>query len=155
MPAARPPDGDANPACGSARENRCNSGQASPVASIEGLNGASWRRSTRPGRVGVIGRREIVDRQDHFQLRIGDRPDPSKAAVLDRRPGLAVSSGPSSTGLVWEATMDVGNWLRGLGLGRYETAFRDSSIDIDVLPDLTDGDFEKLGVTLGDRKRLL
>jgi class 3 adenylate cyclase/predicted ATPase len=51
--------------------------------------------------------------------------------------------------------MDVGDWLRGLGLGRYVTAFRDSSIDVDVLPDLTDSDFEKLGVTLGDRKRLL
>ncbi len=51
--------------------------------------------------------------------------------------------------------MDVGDWLKSLSLGRYEAAFRDSSIDVDVLPDLTDDDLEKLGVTLGDRKRLL
>jgi class 3 adenylate cyclase/tetratricopeptide (TPR) repeat protein len=51
--------------------------------------------------------------------------------------------------------MDVGDWLRSLGLERHGPAFRDNSIDADVLPDLTDGDLEKLGVNLGDRKRLL
>ena len=34
-------------------------------------------------------------------------------------------------------------------------AFRDNEIDADVLADLTDADLEKLGVTLGHRKRLL
>ena len=33
--------------------------------------------------------------------------------------------------------MDVGAWLRGLGLGQYEQAFRDNDIDADVLPELT------------------
>jgi hypothetical protein len=51
--------------------------------------------------------------------------------------------------------MDVGEWLRTLGLGRYEATFRDSEIDADVLPDLTDLDLEKLGMPLGHRKRLL
>jgi len=51
--------------------------------------------------------------------------------------------------------MDVGDWLRGLGLGRYETVFRDNEIDVEVLPELTESDFEKLGVPLGHRKRLL
>src|ERR1700722_12267808 len=51
--------------------------------------------------------------------------------------------------------MDVGGWLRSLGLGRYEAAFRDNAIDADVLADITDGDLEKLGLPLGDRKRLL
>src|SRR5271166_6653215 len=51
--------------------------------------------------------------------------------------------------------MDIGAWLRSLGLSRYETAFSDNSIDADVLPDLTDGDLAQLGVNLGDRKRLL
>jgi class 3 adenylate cyclase len=51
--------------------------------------------------------------------------------------------------------MDVGGWLRSLGLGRYEAAFCDNAIDVDVLADLTDGDLEKLGLPLGDRKRLL
>ena len=30
--------------------------------------------------------------------------------------------------------MDVGAWLRGLGLGQYETTFRESEIDAEVLP---------------------
>ena len=51
--------------------------------------------------------------------------------------------------------MDIAVWLRGLGLSRYEAAFRDNSIGPDILPDLTSDDLEKLGVTLGDRKRLL
>ena len=51
--------------------------------------------------------------------------------------------------------MDVGEWLRSLGLSRYEEAFREAEIGPDVLADLTGGDLEKLGVPLGDRKRLL
>jgi class 3 adenylate cyclase len=51
--------------------------------------------------------------------------------------------------------MDVGDWLRSLGLGQYETLFRENDIDAGVLSDLTDGDFEKIGVSLGHRKRLL
>jgi len=51
--------------------------------------------------------------------------------------------------------MDVADWLRSLGLGQYETAFRENGIDADVLPNLTDADLEKLGVLLGHRKRLL
>ena len=34
--------------------------------------------------------------------------------------------------------MDVGAWLRSLGLERYEAAFRENGIDLSVLPDLTD-----------------
>ena len=51
--------------------------------------------------------------------------------------------------------MDVGVWLRSLGLGQYEAAFNENSIGPDVLADLTDGDLAQLGVNLGDRKRLL
>ena len=51
--------------------------------------------------------------------------------------------------------MDVGGWLRNLGLGQYESAFIENAIDTDVLPELTEGDLEKLGVPLGDRKRLI
>jgi class 3 adenylate cyclase len=56
---------------------------------------------------------------------------------------------------MWGAAMDVGEWLRNLGLGQYRANFRDNKIDADVLADLTDGDLEKLGLPLGDRKRLL
>ena len=51
--------------------------------------------------------------------------------------------------------MDVGEWLRGLGLERYETVFREHAIDMDVLADLTDAELTQTGVPLGDRKRLL
>jgi class 3 adenylate cyclase/predicted ATPase len=51
--------------------------------------------------------------------------------------------------------VDVGEWLRGLGLGEYEGKFRDESIDADVLAELTDGDLEELGLPLVDRKRVL
>jgi class 3 adenylate cyclase len=51
--------------------------------------------------------------------------------------------------------MDIGGWLRSLGIERYEAAFRENAIDAAVLRDLTDQDLEKLGVLLGDRRRLL
>jgi len=51
--------------------------------------------------------------------------------------------------------MDVGSWLRNLGLGQYETAFIANAIDSDVLAELTEVDFEKIGIPLGDRKRLM
>src|SRR5215471_9330021 len=60
-----------------------------------------------------------------------------------------IRSGP------WSATMDVGGWLRSLGLGQYEALFRASDIDADILSELTEVDLEKLGVSLGHRKRLL
>ena len=52
--------------------------------------------------------------------------------------------------------MDVGGWLRGLGLGQYEEKFRDNKIDADVLPRLTVDDLKDIGVSaVGDRRRLL
>ncbi len=51
--------------------------------------------------------------------------------------------------------MDLGGWLRSLGLERYEAAFRANAIDADVLCDLTDQDLEKLGVLLGHRRKIL
>jgi class 3 adenylate cyclase/tetratricopeptide (TPR) repeat protein len=52
--------------------------------------------------------------------------------------------------------MDIAGWLQGLGLERYEQAFRENRIEADVLPSLTVEDLKDLGVTLvGDRRRLL
>ena len=57
---------------------------------------------------------------------------------------------------MWGAAMDVGGWLRGLGLGQYEEKFRDNKIDADVLPRLTADDLKDMGVSVvGDRRRLL
>jgi class 3 adenylate cyclase len=52
--------------------------------------------------------------------------------------------------------MDIGGWLRGLALERYEQAFRENEIDEEVLPGLTADDLKDLGVALvGHRRRLL
>jgi class 3 adenylate cyclase len=52
--------------------------------------------------------------------------------------------------------MDVGDWLRGLGLGQYERKFRDNKIDADILSRLTPDDLKEIGVSaVGDRRRLL
>ena len=52
--------------------------------------------------------------------------------------------------------MDVGGWLRGLGLGQYEAKFRDNKISAGLLPRLTNDDLKDIGVSaFGDRRRLL
>src|SRR5215831_597629 len=52
--------------------------------------------------------------------------------------------------------MDIVVWLRSLGLGKYEAAFRENEIDETVLPSLTDEHLKELGVTaLGHRVKLL
>jgi hypothetical protein len=43
--------------------------------------------------------------------------------------------------------MDAVVWLRGLGLGKYEAAFRENEIDETVLPSLTHENLKELGVT--------
>jgi class 3 adenylate cyclase len=50
---------------------------------------------------------------------------------------------------------DVGLWLEHLGLGRYAATFAANDIDSEVLPHLTEQDLEKIGVSLGHRKKLL
>ncbi|MBV9287694.1 MAG: AAA family ATPase [Hyphomicrobiales bacterium] len=52
--------------------------------------------------------------------------------------------------------MDIGDWLRGLGLNQYEAAFRENSIDLEVLGKLTSDDLKELGVaSIGHRRMLL
>ncbi len=50
---------------------------------------------------------------------------------------------------------DIAQWLEGIGLSRYAQAFADNDIDLEVLSDLDDADLEKLGVSMGHRKKLL
>src|SRR6202040_4420400 len=52
--------------------------------------------------------------------------------------------------------MDLGAWLRNLGLGQYEAIFRENEIDDTVLRSLTAEDLKELGVVpLGHRRKLL
>jgi hypothetical protein len=49
--------------------------------------------------------------------------------------------------------MDVEEWLKGLGLDRYASAFSENDIDLALLVKLTDSYLKELGVTsLGDRR---
>ena len=40
--------------------------------------------------------------------------------------------------------MDVGSWLRGLGLGQYATAFEHNAVDAETLRELTAEDLDEL-----------
>ena len=51
--------------------------------------------------------------------------------------------------------MDVGVWLRGLGLAQYEAAFRENEIDAEVLAKLTVEDLKNIGVVLSAIERLI
>src|ERR1700734_4133163 len=51
--------------------------------------------------------------------------------------------------------MDVGDWLCSLGLEQYEALFRESDIDPEVLPELTDQHLKDLGVWFGHRLKML
>ena len=52
--------------------------------------------------------------------------------------------------------MDIGEWLRGLGLQSYEQAFRDNGVDLGVLPRLTSDDLKEIGVqAVGHRRKIL
>jgi hypothetical protein len=53
------------------------------------------------------------------------------------------------------ATMDIGAWLRGVGLGQYEAAFRENAINEKVLPNLTAEDLKDMGIGIVGHRRML
>jgi class 3 adenylate cyclase len=50
---------------------------------------------------------------------------------------------------------EIAGWLDKLGMSEYAQRFAENRIDFSVLPDLTDQDLEKIGVVLGDRRKIL
>jgi SAM domain (Sterile alpha motif) len=52
------------------------------------------------------------------------------------------------------AMQQISDWLGKLGMSEYAQRFADNDIDIDVLNELTDQDFDRLGVSLGHRRRI-
>ena len=64
-------------------------------------------------------------------------------APYERRPGTPMGMS------------DLRDWLRGNNLEQYADAFEANDIDLDVLAELTDRDLEQLGLSLGNRRRLL
>jgi class 3 adenylate cyclase len=55
-----------------------------------------------------------------------------------------------------ERPWDIGDWLRGLGLGQYEAGFRQNEVNESVLPKLTQEDLKEIGVgPVGHRRIIL
>jgi class 3 adenylate cyclase len=55
-----------------------------------------------------------------------------------------------------EATMDVTDWLRSLGLEQYSAAFEQNHVSPELLPSLTADDLKELGVaSVGHRRQML
>jgi class 3 adenylate cyclase/predicted ATPase len=53
------------------------------------------------------------------------------------------------------ASTIIEEWLARVGLSRLGATFRDNGIDLDVVALLSDDDLRELGLTIGDRKRVL
>ena len=49
----------------------------------------------------------------------------------------------------------ISDWLEARGLGRLTAVFEQNDIDFDVLGRLTERDFKELGLSIGNRKKLL
>src|SRR5215468_339267 len=53
------------------------------------------------------------------------------------------------------AMEQIADWLRKLGMSEYAERFAANDIEIDILHELTDRDLERLGISLGHRRRIL
>ena len=51
--------------------------------------------------------------------------------------------------------MDLGSWLRSLGLAQYEAAFRENAINEAILPKLTAEDLKDTGMTVVGHRHVL
>ncbi|MEQ8356364.1 MAG: adenylate/guanylate cyclase domain-containing protein [Kiloniellaceae bacterium] len=51
--------------------------------------------------------------------------------------------------------MAIRRWLTAIGQGGLADVFEENDIDLDIVPELTEDDLRALGLTLGQRKRLL
>jgi SAM domain (Sterile alpha motif) len=48
----------------------------------------------------------------------------------------------------------IADCFNKLGMSEYTQRFAENRIDFSVLPDLSDQDLEKMGVVLGDRRKI-
>ena len=78
-----------------------------------------------------------------------NRTEVAQSRVKEGRIGASVEDerNPSSSA--------IRRWLNDLGLGQYGDAFEQNDLDVDVLRDLSELDLEKIGVSLGHRKKLI
>ncbi len=49
----------------------------------------------------------------------------------------------------------IADWLEKLGMSEYAQRFAENDIDVEVLSELTDKDFDRLGVSIGHRRKIM
>ena len=49
----------------------------------------------------------------------------------------------------------IADWLEKLGMSEYAQRFAENDIDFELLSELSDADFDRLGVSIGHRRKLL
>ena len=62
---------------------------------------------------------------------------------------------PKPTAARSSAMQQIADWLEKIGMSEYAERFAENDIDVEVLPELTDTDFDRLGVSIGHRRKLL
>src|SRR5258708_2580132 len=106
------------------------------------------RQSYQPGcaklRVGSDSRRRMVANKTCYSGNIG-------ITFLCRGQKFVLAANQTVGG----AMQQIADWLEKLGLGQYALRFAENGIDLSVLPELTDQDFDRLGVLLGHRRKML
>ena len=50
---------------------------------------------------------------------------------------------------------EMERWLAPLGLAQFAPVLRAHDLDLEILPELSEADLEKLGLSLGQRRKLL
>src|SRR6516162_5933787 len=53
------------------------------------------------------------------------------------------------------AMQQIADWLEKLGMSEYAQRFAENDIDVEVLSELTDNDFDRLGVSIGHRRKMM
>jgi class 3 adenylate cyclase/tetratricopeptide (TPR) repeat protein len=95
-----------------------------------------------------------------WSWRLGERAEmlPSAPTNWSFRPQIdlsliyvGVAGGPG----LWNLMTDLRDWLRRNNFEQYANTFEANDIDLDILPELSEHDLERLGVSLGNRRRLL
>jgi hypothetical protein len=72
--------------------------------------------------------------------------------VLDFVSCRSGTDGVKSGGAADAADAD---WLEKLGMSEYAQRFAENDIDVEVLSELTDKDFDRLGVSIGHRRKII
>jgi class 3 adenylate cyclase/tetratricopeptide (TPR) repeat protein len=108
------------------------------------VRSSSWR---------VVGGARPGKRTGGSLSSIARRPSPTNGLEPFNRISLPGSIACCVRGCA--AVQEIADWLHKLGMSEYAQLFAENRIDFSVLPDLTDQDLEKMGVVLGDRRKIL